>query len=379
MEKISSMKVNILNKTLTELENGVLNLGQPKYRAEQVFKSIHKYSVSDFKGIKGIPENLKQILENHYYIDNLKLSDLKESPNDKTKKFLFELPSGNKIETVLIFEKERKTICVSTQAGCNVGCEFCATGKIGFRINLEASQIISQIYEVINITGIFPTNIVYMGMGEPFLNYENVIKSLLIITNKNGIGIPSGRITVSTVGFKDKLRKFTGDILKKENQSIKNIKLAFSLHSTDNGFREKLKPTSKKNPLKDIYKELSYFYSKTKNKVTYEYIFFEGLNDKKEDINRLTRLSKMIPCNINIIPFHKIGFKLNEPLEKFNSKESEKNIDGNKNSLSNKKLFEFIEELKSQKVVVNLRASSGVDIFAACGQLAAGRTDNIAR
>ena len=211
-------------------------------------------------------------------------------------------------------------------------------------------------------------------MGEPFLNYENVIKSLLILTNKNGLAVSSKKITVSTVGFKEKLRKFTEDITKDENKSIKNIKLAFSLHSIDNGFREKLIPTSKKNKLKDIYEELTNFYRKTKNKITYEYIYFEGINDKKDDISRLAGLSKMIPCNINIIPFHPIGFELKEPLKKLNSSYSENKIQGNKNSLLNENLFVFIEELRSRKVIVNLRTSSGMDIFAACGQLAVRET-----
>lgn len=366
----NSVKKNILNNTLKELEDILVKNGFPKYRAEQIFISLHKKLKTDINQIAGIPKELKKFLGQIFYLERIKLSDLKESSSDSTKKFLFELPDGNKIETVLIHEGERVTICVSTQAGCNVGCEFCATGKMGFKINLNTFEIILQVYEVIRSTSLIPTNIVYMGMGEPFLNYDNVINSLLILTNKNGLAISSKRITVSTVGFKDKLRKFTDDILKEENKSIKNIKLAFSLHSTDNGFREKLIPTSKRNKLKDIYEELINFYRKTKNKVTYEYIYFEGINDTDEDIKRIAGLSKMIPCNINIIPFHPIGFRLNEPLQSLNNFSDNTNNLGIKNSLSNIKLFDFIEKLRAQKVIVNLRSSSGLDIYAACGQLA---------
>jgi 23S rRNA (adenine2503-C2)-methyltransferase len=358
-----------LNYTLNELKVVISDYGYPVYRAEQIFISLHKKLNSDSSKIIGIPKVLKENINNDFYIGKIELAEIKKSTNDDTEKYLFQLPSGEKIETVLIIEKDRRTICVSTQAGCNVGCEFCATGKMGFKKNLDTSQIISQIYEVIQNTGEPPTNIVYMGMGEPFLNYENFINSLLIITDKNGLALPSKRITVSTVGFKDKLRKFTNDILKEENNRIKKIKLAFSLHSTDNGFRESLIPSSRNNKLKDIYNELVYFYSSTKNKITYEYIFLEGLNDTKEDIKRIVNLSKMIPCNFNIIPFHPIQFEFGEPLKKFNCNYSEK-IFGNRNSLLNKKIFDFIKELKSMGVVVNLRTSNGSDIYAACGQLA---------
>jgi 23S rRNA (adenine2503-C2)-methyltransferase len=248
--------------------------------------------------------------------------------------------------------------------GCNVGCEFCATGKMGFKKNLQVSEIISQVYAIKKTTGIAPTNIVYMGMGEPFLNYDNMLKSLKILTHPNGLNLPSKRITVSTVGFKGKINRFADDLSHPGNESIKKVKLALSLHSTDNGFRESIIPTSIKNRLPDIYKELSYFYQKTGNKITYEYIFFEGLNDSDNDIKRLQKLSRMVPSNLNIIPFHPIDFELRKPLNVFNE-----NKDTNK-LLSNEKLFDFIAKLKNQKIVINVRSSSGVDINAACGQLA---------
>ena len=221
-----------------------------------------------------------------------------------------------------------------------------------------------RVYEVKRLTGIEPTNIVYMGMGEPFLNYDNMLKSLKILTHAKGMGLSSKRITVSTVGFVGKIRKFADDIMLEENKSVKNVKLALSLHSTDNGLRESIIPTSVKNKLSDLYKEISYFYQKTKNKVTYEYIYFEGLNDTDNDIKRLEKLLKMVPSNLNIIPFHPIDFELNKPLDVFNIKKDKNNL------LSNKKLFDFIAKLKNNKVVTNLRSSSGVDINAACGQLA---------
>lgn len=356
------MQKNILDYTLSELESLIVELGEKKFRAVQIFKLLHDFNILRFEDSKNIPKELIIKLKDNYLIQALNLIEIKESSADYTKKFLFEIPgSKEKIESVLILEKGRRTICISTQAGCNAGCEFCATGKIGFKKNLSPGEIVSQIYLVSKYTGEKPTNIVFMGMGEPFLNYENVISSLKILTDKNGYEIPSRRITVSSIGFTGKIRKFTDDLCLINNKEIRNVKFALSLHTTDKGLREKLIPVSKKNPLSEIYDELNYFYSKTRNKVTFEYIYFEGLNDIENDIKRLSRITKMFPCNINVIPFHPIDFKLNEPLEKFNGKDF---------SLSKNKIFDFISKLKKNGVTVNLRNSSGVDIYAACGQLA---------
>lgn len=358
-------KKNLLNFSIEELENEMIILQNPKYRAEQIFNSIHRNNVNEIKDIKGIPDFLKQKLEDEYCLLPVKIIKVTDSLKFNTQKFLFELGGKYLIETVLISENERNTICISTQVGCNVGCEFCATGKMGFKKNLDVSEIISQVYEVKRLTGITPTNIVYMGMGEPFLNYDNLINSLKILTHPKGLGLPSKRITVSTVGFKGKIKNFADDIMKDENKSLRRVKLALSLHTTDNGLREMLIPTSVKNKLPDLYEEISYFYKKTGNKITYEYIYFEGLNDTQNDINRLVKISRLVPSNINIIPFHPINFKLNKPLNAFNNKKDIPKL------LSNQKLNDFIDGLKSGKVTVNLRNSSGVDINAACGQLAA--------
>jgi len=367
------IKKNILNLSLEELEQEIISLGEKKFRAAQIFQSFHKKNVTSVSDISGIPVHLKTLIGKNFYIPSLKTILVTESKKFNTKKFLFEISSAKKnyfIETVLISEKGRETICVSTQVGCNVGCEFCATGKMGFQKNLDPAEIILQVYEIKRQTGITPTNLVYMGMGEPFLNYDNLIKSLKIFCDEKGLGLSSRKITVSTVGFKNKIKKFTEDLIKPENKLIKNIKLALSLHSTDSGIRESIIPTSKINKLPELYNELSYFYQKTKNKITYEYIFFEGLNDTENDLKRLEKLSKMVPSNINIIPFHPIEFELRKPLDIFNKDRDITKL------LSNEKLFDFIANLKRRKVVVNLRSSSGIDIQAACGQLAVTEAAN---
>ncbi|MEO8665644.1 MAG: 23S rRNA (adenine(2503)-C(2))-methyltransferase RlmN [Ignavibacteria bacterium] len=360
-------KKNILNLSLEDLEKEIVATGEPKFRAKQIFSSIHKSNVTSLADLKGVPLRLKEELARDYFLPELKTVKVTDSGNFNTKKFLFEINSGDKnyfIETVLISEKGRDTFCISTQVGCNVGCEFCATGKMGFKKNLDAGQILSQVYEVIKQTKISPTNIVYMGMGEPFLNYENMLKSLKILTHPDGMSLSSKRITVSTVGFTGKIKKFADDLSLEENRPVRNVKLALSLHSTNNGIRESIIPTSVKNNLRDIYKELVYFYQKTKNKITYEYIFFPGLNDSDNDVKRISKVVKMVPSNLNIIPFHPIEFELRKPLDIFNNKKDINKL------LLNKKLNDFIARLKNEMVVVNLRTSSGVDINAACGQLA---------
>lgn len=348
------------------------SLGVPSYRAEQIFISVHNKLAADIDSIKGIPKELALKLKSHFTIEPLDLITTTTS-KDKTQKFLFgtsdTISRKVKIESVLIKEEERNTICVSTQAGCNAGCEFCATGKMGLLRNLTPAEIVSQIYEIISITGIVPSNLVFMGMGEPFLNYASLMDALEILTDKKGPGISSRRITVSTVGFTGRIKKFADDISALPN--LRNVKLALSLHSTDRGFRETLIPVSKKNTLPSIYDELVYFYRKTGNKVTYEYIFFEGLNDTDNDVKRLAKLQRMIPSNINVIPFHPVDFELKPPIDILNKKIHEKIIHGKEKSLSNSKnLLDFIARLKKERVTVNLRSSSGVDINAACGQLA---------
>lgn len=363
---------NILDYSIGELEEFVTENALEKYRARQIFRGLHKSLAHNFGEIKGLPKYLISALEKNFYIERLKTVSIQESKQDNTLKFLFELPGKSKkdavrIESVFMEENGRITYCISSQAGCNVGCVFCATGQLGLIGNLSLSGIISQVYEIIRITGKKPTNIVYMGMGEPFLNYGNVLKSLKLLTSSEGLALSSKRITVSTIGMQGRIKRFADDISLAENTSIRNTKLAISLHSTDNGIRESLIPTSVRNKLSVIYDEITYFYRKTGNKVTYEYIFFKGLNDTENDIKRLSALSKMIPCNINIVPFHPI-----DSLKKTETKINDKINNTLKNSLYSKlEILHFAEKLREKGVVVNIRSSNGVDIDAACGQLAA--------
>lgn len=360
------MLKDILSLTSDELTSEIKEAGYPAYRATQLFEFLHKKLATDLKKITVLPLDLRNELEKRYYIYRPETSGTIKSNISETKKFLFTLnEKGVLTESVFMKEKGRITYCISSQSGCNAGCIFCATGYLGLQKNLTAGEIVSQVYEIIRETKEPPTNIVFMGMGEPFLNYENVLKALKILTSHFGQKIPARRITISTIGIKQRIQKFADDITSPLNKDIKNTKLALSLHSTKEEIRKDLIPLSEKYDLKSIYKELIYYYKKTGNKITYEYIFFDGLNNKKDDVKNLLKLSRMLPSNINIIPYHPIK----------NIKETGKEIDkylmAENNSLLKNKLNYFIAELKNKKVVVHIRSSNGLDIDAACGQLAA--------
>lgn len=367
VSKIGDNRLSLGDMLPGELKMKLSELGERDYRAKQIFSAIHARGVAEINELRQIPSDFRKKLEALFTLRALNEIKVTDSGQFSTKKFLFGLSRDPSvmIETVLISEKGRNTVCVSTQAGCNVGCEFCATARLGFRLNLTAFEIVSQVYEVCRISGMEITNVVYMGMGEPFLNYENMLKSLQMLTHEDGMNLPARRITVSTVGFKGRIRRFADDLTMSENTKMRKVKLALSLHSTDNGIREEIIPTSKKNKLSDLYEEIAYFYRKTGSKVTYEYIHFPGINDLSGDIKRLASLAKMVPSNINIIPFHPIGIELKKPLDSLNSCDRD-----TKNLLSNDRLNDLIAQLRKRNTVVNLRTSSGVDINAACGQLA---------
>jgi 23S rRNA (adenine2503-C2)-methyltransferase len=360
------MKRDILSLTPEEIKSEFKEAGVPVYRAAQLFEFLHKKSGTCFGDATILPAELRKKLDNEYFIFRNEISAVSSSKVTETKKFLFTL-SGERVYTESVFMKEkgRVTYCISSQAGCNAGCIFCATGYLGLMKNLTAGEIVSQVYEIIRSTGTPPTNIVFMGMGEPFLNYHNVLKALKILTSELGINIPSRRITVSTIGIKDRIRDFADDLTNPLNKEIKNTKLALSLHSVKEEVRKELIPLASKYRLKEIYNDLIYYYKKTGSKITYEYIFFDGLNNGKDDIKKLIKLSGMLPSNINIIPFHPIK----------NIKETGKEIDkylkAENNSLLKNNINDFITELRNHKVPVHVRSSNGIDIEAACGQLAA--------
>lgn len=345
------MKSLIKNFTIDELKDLVHSTGFEKYRAEQIYHSIYKQRIDNFNLISNTPIEVRKYLSSNYILDSLRLKKVSLS-RDGTKKYLFELVDGNKIETVLIPDTRKKlrlSLCVSSQVGCTLNCTFCATGKLPFKRNLWVAEIIDQVLMVEKIEKIKITNIVFMGMGEPLYNYDNVIKAIKILSNEKYLIVPQKKITISTVGVKDKIEELANSGLK--------VKLAISLHATTDSIRHKLIPYSKRMTISELMNSIEYYYRKTKRQITYEYIFLEGINNSIKDITRLAKICKRVPSKVNIIPYHDISFTNDKVVEQFKP--------ANKESID-----KFYHKLKQTNTNVFVRTSSGFDIDAACGQLA---------
>jgi 23S rRNA (adenine2503-C2)-methyltransferase len=337
-------KINLKNLWIEELEDFLQKLGDKKYHAKQIAKWIFQKGVSDSELMTDLSKNMRELLKDRAYVSNLKLLRAQKSKIDQTEKYLFELEDKETIETVLIKEKQRNTICISTQAGCALDCAFCATGKMGFRRNLTSGEIVDQIIQVKKLIPLQEKldNIVMMGMGEPLLNYENVIKAMKIITSELGPSISAKRITLSTCGIVPQIEKLAKENLK--------IKLAISLNATTDQTRNKLMPINKKYPLDKLLFAVKSFAQKTKRRITFEYVLIKDVNDSDEDALRLAKLIQGIPCKINLIAYNPVAdVKFEKP--------------------DKERIEKFRDILYSRCPAVTMRKSKGVDILAACGQL----------
>lgn len=354
-------KKNLKGLTLTELEQFVISLDEPKYRAGQIYQWLYKYRVNTFEEMSNIPHAFREKLDAVAAIEKFNTVTEQMSAVDGTRKFLFELTDGKKIETVLIPPRptavdaeERMTLCVSTQVGCALDCTFCATASMGFLRNLTVSEILNQLFTVQAMSDKTVTNIVFMGMGEPMLNYENVMTAVDILTDQTGVGISPKRITLSTAGYANHIRKM-GD-------EDRKIKLALSLHSLRDDVRTSLMPINKKFSTEELIQALEYYQKKTKKSVMLEYIVFGGVNDSDDDVRLLTKLSKRIECRVNLIPFHSIEFT------------GPKGFSSTLKGAGAEGIDLFWKKLRKNDVTVFIRHSAGVDIDAACGQLAVKNT-----
>jgi len=342
---------------LAELEQLFLDHGQKKYRAQQVYDALYIQRVADVHAITLLPHELREKLSNEFRTESVILKTVQES-SDGTKKFLFDLADGRSVESVLIPSEmieadgkpRRLTLCVSTQVGCNLGCVFCATATLKLARNLTAGEIVDQFLQAQKFSDKEITNVVYMGMGEPMNNYDNVMRATTIFTDQRNKMVASRRITLSTAGV------VPGIIRMADEGRI--IKLAVSLHSTSQDVREELMPIAKKYKLPELIEALEYYYRKTRKSVTYEYILFDGLNDSAADVKRLGKLARRMPTKINVIPFHEIDFT--EPTGFAKTLKPS----------SVEKFHWFVNQLREEGVQINIRSSSGLDIDAACGQLA---------
>ncbi|MBU1298915.1 MAG: 23S rRNA (adenine(2503)-C(2))-methyltransferase RlmN [Bacteroidetes bacterium] len=363
-------RTNLKGLSLKDLEEFVISISEKRFRGGQLFDWLYNKEVETFDEMTTMSKSLRAKLKETASIDSINLLTFHRSSDDKTTKFLFELSDGKKIESVLIpprtafennsaedeDEQKRLTLCVSTQVGCPLDCVFCATGTMGFHRNLTSCEIIDQYQQVKKITGKKITNIVFMGMGEPLLNYENVMNSIDIFST--GMSVAARRITLSTAGWVDGIIRMADE--------KKKVKLAVSLHSLNDKVRTELMPLNKKFNLQELLEAIQYYYRKTKMRVTFEYILFSGTNDSAKDIKDIIKLSKSVPCKINIIPFHRIDFaNPTEPLLKLTP-------------VSFKDTEKFAQTLRRNHVSVFIRSSAGEDIAAACGQLIGYSNLNIA-
>jgi 23S rRNA (adenine2503-C2)-methyltransferase len=337
--------------TLPELKEYFLSEGEPAFRAKQVFKWMYGDMVDDFDEMNNLPKSLRSKLAEKFCIDTLRYSTSAISISTRTKKYIFETIEGNKIESVVIPEKKRTTICISTQVGCPLDCKFCATGLMGYKKNLTAGEIFDQFklaskdYKESVIT-----NIVYMGMGEPLLNFKETVKSLEIFAEELTTGISLKKITVSTAGIAPKIKEL-------EETGLK-VKLAFSLHSCFEDIRSEIMPINKKYSLKENIEALKSYTMKTKTRITFEYVMLDAINDRNEDVKALARLMSTIPSKLNIIPFNS--------LEHMNPS----GLAGKLRSTPMERIQKFADKLREKNITVMLRNTQGDDIAAACGQLA---------
>lgn len=345
MEAINS-KPNIRSLSPAELEQFFTGAGEKPYRARQVYEWLWKKSAWSFDEMTSLSLETRKLLEDHFAINHLTVSNQQVS-SDRTIKNAFRLFDNNMIEGVLIPTEKRMTACVSSQVGCSLSCKFCATGKLDRIRNLEADEIYDQVVvisrQAMEKYGKPLTNIVYMGMGEPLLNYQNVLQSIERITSQNGLGMAQKRITVSTAGIAKMIYKLGDDQVK--------FNLALSLHAASDEKRSSIMPVNDSNSLEALKDALKYYYEKTGNPLTYEYIIFKNFNDSLQDAAELARFCSDVPSKVNIIEYNAIG-------------------DGVFTKADEDKTMAFRNFLESKRITAKIRRSRGKDIDAACGQLA---------
>lgn len=339
-------KVAIRNLSFEQLKAEMLAAGEPAFRAKQVYEWIWKKAARSFDAMGNIPKTTREWLSEKFSLQIVTTAEAQYS-SDRTIKSSFQLHDNNLVEGVLIPTRERVTACVSSQVGCSLTCSFCATGYMDRKRNLESFEIYDQVVLIRDQAqekyGQALTNIVYMGMGEPLLNYANVLKSIEQITSPEGLGMSPRRITVSTAGIAKMIQKLGDDQVK--------FNLALSLHAANDTKRNQIMPINESNTLQVLKAALLYFFEKTGNEITLEYIVFNKFNDTIEDARELYEFAKGIPCKINLIEYNPIA------QSSFVNAEADA-------------IAKFSAFLESKRMIVNIRRSRGRDIDAACGQLA---------
>jgi len=341
----SEPRENLLGRPPSELEQVFYSIGEKPYRGRQVADWVYGRGIADFAAMTNLPAALRSKLEERFVVGVLNERSRRETPDRRTRKVAFELPGGGIIESVYMSTPSRFTFCLSSQHGCAFGCRFCATGRMGRGRNLTAGEILEQAFRLRNELppGRRDFNVVMMGMGEPLENYDAVIEALTVLADPTGMAVPPKRITISTVGL-------APQIVRLADQGHR-FRLAVSLHAAADELRSKLMPVNRRFPLEQLMRAVRHHVERTGRRVTFEYILLEELNDTVADAARLVRLVAQLPCKINLIPYNPIGpgrFKRPAP----------------------ERIQRFAEYLKPRVPAVTVRYSQGVEIGAACGQLA---------
>lgn len=341
-----SKSINIRALEYSDLVDQLKAWGEPAFRAKQIMEWLWVKNAGNFEEMTSLPKPLRDRLAEHFYIDKIVL-DSQQISRDRTIKCAFKVGANQVVEGVLIPTTSRMTACISSQVGCSLSCAFCATGRLKMMRNLSAGEIVDQVVYLQNQAsenyGQNLSNIVYMGMGEPLLNYKNVLQSVEYLTDPKGLNISPKRITVSTAGIAKMIKKLGDDQVK--------FNLALSLHAANDQKRNQIMEINESNDLEALQEALVHFYKETGQRVTFEYIIFKDFNDEISDARELAEFAKCVPCKINIIEYNP--------------------IDGGRFQQADAaKVEAFAQFLERLNLIVNVRRSRGKDIDAACGQLA---------
>ncbi len=346
VENKSGKKKDIRALTKEQLRDFFVAQGDKAFRGNQVYEWLWGKGAHSFEGMTNLSKATRTLLEAHFVINHIRVDQMQRS-TDGTIKNAVRLHDGLVVESVLIPTATRTTACVSSQVGCSLDCKFCATARLKRMRNLNPDEIYDQVVAIDNESRLYHnhplSNIVFMGMGEPLMNYNNVIKAIDMITSPEGLGMSPKRITVSTSGVPKIIKKMADDAVR--------FQLAVSLHSAIDEVRTQIMPFNEHFPLTDLREALEYWYAKTQSRITYEYVVWEGINDKKKDIEALVKFCMYVPCKVNLIEYNPID-------------------DGEFQQASNEAVDNYIKALEKRNIVVNVRRSRGKDIDAACGQLA---------
>ena len=337
------MKKNIKNYDLDELKEELKSIGEKPFRAEQIFKWLYEENVTDFNSMTNLSIDLRKKLDENYFLGLFKIEKKFESI-DGTKKYLFNVcdEEENLIESVLMSYHHGYTICVSSQIGCKMGCKFCASTGIKFGRNLESGEIVEQLLAIERDANVKISNIVFMGIGEPLDNYDNVMNAIKIINNPKGLNIGARHISISTSGLVPKIY----ELADKKMQCT----LSVSLHSSNNKKRSEMMPVNNVYPIEELMKACKYYIEKTNKRISFEYALAKDNNDNLDDAKELSKLLKGMLAHVNLIPINKIE-------------------DGKYTKSSNENIIKFRDYLNSQGIVATIRRELGSDINAACGQL----------